>query len=188
MNQHHVAPDLAEILFSEEQLLVRVRELAGEIERDFAGRDLVVVGVLGGAAMVTVDLARAFDRHVEIAWMAVRSYGSGVHSSGSVRLLKDIDVDITGRHVLIVDGVIDTGLTATWVTSNLRSRGAASLAFCTLFRKPKAPRNRELAQYVGFDIPDGMIVGYGLDYDGRYRNLRECAVLAPHVYSAAVEV
>ena len=126
MNAADVADDLAEILHSESEILERVEQLAAEIERDYEGKDLVLVGVLGGAAMLTVDLARALTRHVEIAWMAVRSYGSGTRSSGLVRLLKDLDIDVAGRHVLVVDGVIDTGLTAQWLVSNISSRKAAS--------------------------------------------------------------
>ena len=186
MDHRDVAPDLESVLFSEEEILARVAELAAEIDRDYADRDLVVVGVLGGAAPATVDLVRALNRHVEITWIAVRSYGSGVRSSGSVRILKDIDIDVAGREVLVVDGVIDTGLTAAWVTANLRSRGAASVRVCVMFRKPSAPRVSDSVHYVGFDIGPGMIVGYGLDYAGRYRNLRQCAVLAPHMYRPAL--
>jgi hypoxanthine phosphoribosyltransferase len=175
-----VAPDLESVVLTEETIIARVVELARDIEQDYEGKDLVLVGILGGAASATVDLARALERHVEITWMAVRSYGMGVRTSGSVRLLKDIDIDLTGRHVLIVDGIIDTGLTAQWVVANLSRRGAASVQVCVVFRKPSAPVER--AKYIGFDVPDGMIVGYGLDYAGRYRNLRCCAVLAPHVY------
>ena len=144
----------------------------------------MLVGVLGGAAMITVDLARALRRHVEIAWMAVRSYGSGIRSSGSVRLLKDLDIEVEGRHVLVVDGVIDTGLTAQWLVSNINARKAASAHVLALFRKPKAPPLPDSVRYVGFDIGEGMIVGYGLDHASRYRNLRCCAILAEHVYAA----
>ncbi|GIF75780.1 phosphoribosyltransferase [Asanoa siamensis] len=137
--------------------------------------------MLNGAATVTVDLARALHRHVEITWMGITSYGAGQGGSGAVRLRKDIDVDVSGRDVLIVDGVIDTGLTAAWLMTNLRGRGPASIEFCGLFRKPGA-RGIDI-RYVGFDVPDGVVVGYGLDYQGRYRNLRCCARLAPHVYA-----
>jgi hypoxanthine phosphoribosyltransferase len=182
MDHGDVAIDLETVLLSEERILARVAELAAEIEHDYRGRDLVVVGVLNGAAMATADLARACNRHVEVTWVAVRSYGSGVNSSGSVRILKDIDIDVTDRHLVVVDGVTDTGLTASWVMSTLRARGAASVRFCTMFRKPATRASTEVAHYVGFDVPAGMIVGYGLDYAGRYRNLRSCAVLAPSVY------
>jgi hypoxanthine phosphoribosyltransferase len=180
-----VASDLARVLLTEDEILTRVAELAKKIEQDYAGLDLILVGVLGGAAMITADLARALERHIEIHWVAVSSYRSGVRSSGSIRPRKDLDADVTGRHVLVVDGIIDSGLTAAWLVSSVRSRGPASVAFLTLFRKPTA-RPADHVRYVGFDIPDGMIVGYGLDYAGRYRNLRCCAVLAPHVYGEAV--
>jgi hypoxanthine phosphoribosyltransferase len=186
MNVADVADDLAEVLYSESEILERIDQLAAEIERDYAGKDLVLLGVLGGAAMLTVDLARALTRHIEIAWMAVRSYGSGTKSSGSVRLLKDLDIDVAGRHVLLVDGVIDTGLTAQWLVANIGSRKAASAHVFTLFRKPRAPQMPDAVKYVGFDIGEGMIVGYGLDYATRYRNLRCCAVLAEHVYKTRV--
>jgi hypoxanthine phosphoribosyltransferase len=178
-----VAADLAEVVASEQDIARRVRQLAGEIERDYGGRDLLVVGVLNGAAVVTVDLTRALDRHVEISWMAITSYGSGVGASGAVRLRKDLDVEVAGRDVLIVDGVLDTGLTAAWLMGNLRTRGAASVEFCGMFRKPSAHTLNVEVRYVGFDVPDGVVVGYGLDYGGRYRNLPCCAILAPQVYS-----
>jgi hypoxanthine phosphoribosyltransferase len=181
MRAAQVTSDLESIVLTEEAIIERVGELARQIDADYHSKDLVLVGILGGAATATVDLARALDRHVEVTWMAVRSYGMGVRSSGSVRLLKDIDIDLSDRHVLIVDGIIDTGLTAQWVVTNITHRGAASVQMCALFRKPSAPAD---AKYIGFDVPDGMIVGYGLDYAGRYRNLRCCAILAPHVYQA----
>jgi len=184
MKADHVASDLESIVLTEEAIIRRVGELARQIETDYDGKDLVLVGILGGAATATVDLARAMERHVEITWMAIRSYGMGVRSSGSVRLLKDIDIDLSGRNVVIVDGIIDTGLTAQWVVSNITHRGVASVQMCALFRKPSAPAD---AKYIGFDVPDGMIVGYGLDYAGLYRNLRCCAVLAPHAIRAAVK-
>jgi hypoxanthine phosphoribosyltransferase len=184
MDQRHVAQDLTEILLSEAQILARVAELASEIDADYPpDAELVLLGLLNGAAMAAVDLARALGRHVEMAWMAVRSYGSGVTSSGSIELLKDVDVDLTGKHVVVVDDVLDTGLTASWVLRYLESRQAASVSFCAIFRKPGAPAARERV-YIGFDVSDGFLVGYGLDYAGKYRNLRCCAILAPHVYEA----
>jgi hypoxanthine phosphoribosyltransferase len=129
------------------------------------------------------DLARAFHRHVEMDWMAVSSYGSGTKSSGVVRILKDLDTDISGRHVVIVDEIIDTGLTLSWLTSNLSSRAPASVEICTLLRKPEALRMPIDVRYIGWDIPNEFVVGYGLDYNERYRNLRDIGTLAPHVYS-----
>lgn len=183
MDSAAVENDLVETLFTEKQIQDRLAELAQEIERDYVGKDLVIVGVLRGAVMVMADLARALDRHVEMDWMAVSSYGSGTKSSGVVRILKDLDGDITGRHVLIVDEIIDTGLTLSWLTSNLGSRGPASVEICTLLRKPEALQMPVEAKYVGWDIPNEFVVGYGLDYRERYRNLRDIATLAPHVYS-----
>ena len=190
MKPEHVAGDLAAVLWTEEQIVARLRELAAQIEADYRDEDgtdldLLLVGVLGGAAMMTADLARALNRHVEISWMGLSSYRAGpgtVGTSGMVRLRKDLDVDIAGRNVLVVDGVIDTGLTASWLLSNLRSRGPASVRFCALFRKPTIAELPEEVRYIGFDAPDGILVGYGLDYGGRYRNLRCAALLAPHVY------
>ena len=183
MDQRHVEGDLTRVLVTEEQVRTRLDELAREIERDYAGRDLLLVGVLRGAVMVMADLARSLERHVEMDWMAVSSYGSGTTSSGVVRILKDLDSDITGRHVLVVEDIIDTGLTLSWLVSNLSSRGPASVSICTLLRKPEAQRMVVDVAYVGFDIPDEFVVGYGLDYAERYRNLRCIGTLAPHVYT-----
>jgi len=183
MDAADVPDDLVNVLFTEEQIQRRLRELAAEIEGDYAGKDLLIVGILRGAVMVMADLARSFSRHLEMDWMAVSSYGSGTKSSGVVRILKDLDTDITGRHVLIVDEIIETGLTQSWVTSNLASRTPASVQICTLLRKPDAAQQQLDVKYVGWDIPNDFVVGYGLDYRQRYRNLRDIGTLAPHVYS-----
>jgi hypoxanthine phosphoribosyltransferase len=178
-----IEKDLSKIHFTEEQILAKLQELAGRIERDYEGKDLLVVGVLRGAVMVMADLARAFHGHVEMDWMAISSYGSGTKSSGVVRIQKDLDTDITNRHVLIVEDIIDTGLTLTWLVSNLQSRKPASLEICTAFRKPDAAKMTVPVKYVGLELPDEFVVGYGLDYAEKYRNLRCVASLAPHVYS-----
>ncbi len=183
MERGHVDGDLTRVLVTEEQVRTRLDELARDITRDYEGKDLLLVGVLRGAVMVMADLARSLDRHVEMDWMAVSSYGSGTTSSGVVRILKDLDSDITDRHVLVVEDIIDTGLTLSWLVSNLSSRGPASVAICTLLRKPEAQRMNVDVAYVGFDIPDEFVVGYGLDYAERYRNLRDIGTLAPHVYT-----
>ncbi|TWG90634.1 hypoxanthine phosphoribosyltransferase [Nocardioides sp. J9] len=183
MHASDVADDLVEVLFTEEQIQARVAELAAEIDRDYEGKDLVIVGVLRGAVMIMADLARSLKSHVEMDWMAVSSYGSGTKSSGVVRILKDLDADITNRHVLIVDEIIDTGLTLSWLTSSLRSRGPASVEIATLLRKPEALQMPVTARYVGWDIPNEFVVGYGLDYRERYRNLRDIGTLSPAVYS-----
>ena len=164
MDGADVDGDLVNILFTEDQIQTRLSELAAEIEKDYEGQNLLIVGVLRGAVMVMADLARAFDRHLEMDWTAVSSYGSGTKSSGVVRILKDLDTDISGRHVLIVDEIIDTGLTLSWLTANLASRNAASVEICTLLRKPEAVRVDLDVKYVGWDIPNEFVVGYGLDY------------------------
>jgi hypoxanthine phosphoribosyltransferase len=183
MDASDVESDLVNILFTEDQIQDKLGELAKQIEADYEGKDILMVGILRGAVMVMADLARTFHRHVEMDWMAVSSYGSGTKSSGVVRILKDLDTDIMGRHVVIVDEIIDTGLTLSWLTSNLSSRAPASVEICTLLRKPDALQMPVEVRYVGWDIPNEFVVGYGLDYNERYRNLRDIGTLAPHVYS-----
>jgi len=183
MDAAHVENDLVNVLFTEAQIQERIGELAQEIEAEYAGRELLIVGVLRGAVMVMADMARAFTRHIEMDWMAVSSYGSGTKSSGVVRILKDLDTDISGRDVLIVDEIIDSGLTLSWLTSNLASRNPASVEVATLLRKPEALKVPLDVKFVGWDIPNEFVVGYGLDYNERYRNLRDIGTLAPHVYS-----
>ena len=182
MDAADVPDDLVNVLFTEEQIQGRLRELAAEIQADYKGEDLLIVGILRGAVMVMADLARSFSRHLEMDWMAVSSYGSGTKSSGVVRILKDLDTDISGRHVVIVDEIIDTGLTLSWLTSNLTSRNPASVEICTLLRKPDAVKVEVPVKYVGFDIPNEFVVGYGLDYAERYRDLPYIATLKPEVY------
>jgi hypoxanthine phosphoribosyltransferase len=176
--------DLEKVLLSEQEIQDRLAQMAKQVERDYEGADILLVGVLKGAVMVMADLARALGRHVEMDWMAVSSYGHGTSSSGVVRILKDLDTDISGRHVLVVEDIIDTGLTLSWLIANLRSRQPASVEICTLLRKPDALQMSVDVKYVGFDIPNEFVVGYGLDYADRYRNLRQVATLAPHVYSS----
>jgi hypoxanthine phosphoribosyltransferase len=175
--------DLERVLLSEEQIHTRLDEMAAQIDADYAGRDLILVGVLKGAVMVMADLARRLRRSVETDWMAVSSYGSGTKSSGVVRILKDLDRDITGRNVIIVEDIVDSGLTLSWLVANLGSRGPASVEVCTLLRKPDATKVEVPLRYVGFEIPNEFVVGYGLDYAQRFRNLRVVATLAPHVYA-----
>ena len=175
--------DLKEILVTAEDMDRRLAEMAEQIDRDYAGEELLIVGVLRGAVMVMADLSRKLHTPLEMDWMAVSSYGSGTKTSGVVRILKDLDQDVAGRHVLIVEDIIDTGLTLSYLISNLTSRRPASLEIMTMFRKPAAAQMDVPVKYVGFDIPNEFVVGYGLDYAGRYRNLRDLAVLDPHVYS-----
>jgi hypoxanthine phosphoribosyltransferase len=135
--------------------------------------------------MVMADLTRSIGRSVETDWMAVSSYGSGTKSSGVVRILKDLDRDISGRHVLIVEDIVDSGLTLSWLVANLGSRGPASVEVCTLLRKPEAMKVDLKVRYVGFDIPNEFVVGYGLDYSEQFRNLRVVGTLAAHVYEGS---
>jgi len=183
VDEKDLGDQLEKVLITEEEIQRRLAEMAGEIDADYEGRDLLLVGVLKGAVMVMADLARALRSPVEMDWMAVSSYGSGTKSSGVVRILKDLDKDITGRNVLIVEDIIDSGLTLSWLMSNLGSRGPASVEVCTLLRKPEAAQVDVPVRYVGFDIPNEFVIGYGLDYAERYRNLPFVGTLAPHVYS-----
>jgi hypoxanthine phosphoribosyltransferase len=183
MDSREIEPDLTEVLVTEQQIRDKLAELSRRIEADYAGRDLLLVGVLKGAVMVMADLARELKSHVTMDWMAVSSYGAGTQSSGVVKILKDLDSDLSGRDVLIVEDIIDSGLTLSWLLGNLRSRGAASIEICALLRKPDAAKVEVDVKYLGFDIPNQFVVGYGLDFAERYRNLRDVAILAPHVYS-----
>ena len=183
MDTTDIEGDLSEVLYTQEQIQARIAELCRRIEVDYEGRELLIVGVLKGAVMVMADLARELKRDVEMDWMATSSYGTSTESSGVVRIVKDLDTDIAGRHVLIVEDIVDSGLTLSWLKQNLESRNPASLEICALLRKPEAAKVDIDARYVGFDIPNAFVVGYGLDYAERYRNLRSIGVLAPHVYS-----
>ena len=178
-----VHDDLTEILITEEQIRSRIAELSRQVEADYAGKDVLLVGVLKGAVMVMADLSRELRIPVTMDWMAVSSYGSGTQSSGVVRILKDLDTDLSGKIVLIVEDIIDSGLTLSWLLANLRSRGPESIEIFTLLRKPEAARVEIDVKYVGFEIPNQFVVGYGLDYAERYRNLRGVGILAPDVYS-----
>jgi hypoxanthine phosphoribosyltransferase len=182
VDANDMGADLEQVLITPDRLQQRIAELAERIDQDYAGRELLLVGVLKGAVMVMADLARAMRLPVEMDWMAVSSYGSGTKSSGVVRILKDLDCDITNRHVLVVEDIIDSGLTLSWLVRNLRSRGPASLEVCALLRKPRAARVNVDVAYMGFDIPDAFVIGYGLDYAERYRNLPFIGTLAPRVY------
>lgn len=175
--------DLARVLYTEEQILDRLDTLAAQIWADYRCFDFLLVGVLKGAVLVMADLIRALPGTAPMDWMAVSSYGSGTKSSGVVRILKDLDTDITGKHVLIVEDIVDSGLTLSWIKANLESRGAASVEIVTLLRKPDAAKVAVDVKYVGFDIANEFVVGYGLDYAQRYRNLRCVGTLAAHVYT-----
>lgn len=183
MDAEHVGTDIEQVLIDEDRLRARLAELAAEVDADYAGRDVLLVGVLKGAVMVMADLARAMNIHLQMDWMAVSSYGTSTKSSGVVRILKDLDTDVAGRHVLVVEDIIDSGLTLSWLIRNLTARGAASVEVFTMLRKREAVKVDLEPRYVGFDIPGQFVVGYGLDYAERFRNLRVVATLAKHVYS-----
>ena len=182
MDAQDVQNDLSHVLMSREDVQDTITDLARQIDRDYADKDLLIVAVLKGAVMVVADLTRALHSHVELDFMAVSSYGSGTKSSGVVRILKDLGTDISGRDVLIVEDIIDSGLTLKWLLSNLRSRGPRSVEVCTLLRKPDAARVDIDVRYVGFDIPPEFVIGYGLDYAEAYRNLPYVGVLKRSVY------
>jgi hypoxanthine phosphoribosyltransferase len=180
--------DIKSVLLTAEQIQARVAELGGEIGNHYrgvvgeTGQDLLLITVLKGAVMFVTDLARAIPVPTQFEFMAVSSYGSSTSSSGVVRILKDLDRDIQGRDVLIVEDVVDSGLTLSWLLRNLTSRHPRSLRVCTLLRKPDARGANVDIAYVGFDIPNDFVVGYGLDYDERYRDLSYIGTLDPRVY------
>ncbi|MDT4935175.1 MAG: hypoxanthine phosphoribosyltransferase [Pseudonocardiales bacterium] len=174
--------DIEAVLVSADEIKDKIAELAKEVDADYAGREPLLVGVLKGAAMFMSDLARALERPSTMEFMAVSSYGSSTTSSGVVRILKDLDRDIAGQHVLIVEDIIDSGLTLSWLLKNLASRQPASIEVVTLLRKPDAVKVHVPVKYVGFDIPNEFVVGYGLDYAERYRDLPYIGRLKPSVY------
>jgi hypoxanthine phosphoribosyltransferase len=174
--------ELEGVLITADELHTRLAQMAHQVDADYADKDLLIVGVLKGAVMVVADFVRALSIPVEMDWMAVSSYGSSTKSSGVVRILKDLDADLGGRHVLIVEDILDSGLTLSWLLRNLRSRGAASVEVLTLLRKPDAMRTEVDVRYLGFDIPNDFVVGYGLDYAEKYRNLDCVAKLSASVY------
>lgn len=175
--------EIDRVVVTEIDLQARIKELAIRIDKDYEGKDLILIGVLKGAVMAMADISRALQRHVEMDWMAVSSYGSGTKSSGVVRILKDLDRDITGRNVLIVEDIIDSGLTLSWLKANLESRGANNVEILSILRKPDAAKVAVEVKYVGFEIPPDFVVGYGLDFDEKYRNLPFIGVLAKHMYT-----
>ena len=183
MDASDISQDLEHVLFTSDQIADRIAEVAARIDADYDGKEILLVGVLNGAVMVMADLQRAMKRHVQMDWMAVSSYGAGTQSSGVVRILKDLSQDLEGRHVIVVEDIIDTGLTLSYLMNYLASRGPASLEIMTMFRKPDAAQIDVDVKYVGFDIPNEFVVGYGLDYAEKYRNLRDVATLKPEVYS-----
>ena len=182
MDALDVQNDIKHVLFSKEEIDAKIKELAAQIDKDYEGRDVLLVGVLKGAIMVVADLSRALKAHYTMDWMAVSSYGSGTKSSGVVRILKDLDRDIEGRDVIILEDIIDSGLTLSWLVKNLRNRNPRSLEVITLLRKPDALRAKLDIADIGFDIPNEFVIGYGLDYAERYRDLPYVGTLHPRVY------
>ena len=177
-------PEIESVLMSEQAIAERVKELAAQVDADYAGREILLVGVLKGAVMFMADLARALETPVSMEFMAVSSYGSSTSSSGVVRILKDLDREIADKHVLVVEDIIDSGLTLSWLLRNMRSRGPASVEVVALMRKPDAAKIDVPVKYVGFDIANEFVVGYGLDYAERYRDLPFVGLLKPEVYSS----
>jgi hypoxanthine phosphoribosyltransferase len=178
-----VPDEIEKVLISSQEIQDKVAEMAAEIDADYAGREVLLVGVLKGAVMIMADLARALTVPVSMEFMAVSSYGSSTSSSGVVRILKDLDREVADRHVLVVEDVIDSGLTLSWLLRNMKSRGPASVEVCALLRKPEAAKVELPVRYVGFDIPSEFVVGYGLDYAERYRELPFVGLLKPEVYA-----
>lgn len=178
-------PDVKEVLISSSEIQDKVRELGEIITRDYSGERLLLVGVLRGAVIVLGDLMRNIDLPCEIDFMDISSYGTGTSSSGVVRILKDLEEDITGRHVLVVEDIIDTGLTLSYLLRSLQARKPASLEVCALLTKPSRRRVELNVRYLGFEVPDEFVVGYGLDYAGAYRNLPDICVLKPEVFAKA---
>ena len=175
--------DVERVLLSADELAKRIDELGAEITADYADKEILMIGVLRGAVVFMADLARAIKVPVAIDFMAVSSYGAGTSSSGVVRILKDLDEHIEGKHVLVVEDIIDSGLTLNYLLENLKSRKPASLKLCTLLNKPERRKVNVNIDYNGFNVPDYFVVGYGLDYAEKYRNLPFIGILKPEVYS-----
>ena len=175
--------DVERILLSEEQIKARVAEIGRQITMDYEGKKPLLVSVLKGSVIFMADLMRAIDVDCEIDFMSVSSYGRSKSSSGVVRILKDLDHDITGKHIIVVEDILDSGLTLSYILDMLKSRGAASLRLCTLLDKPERRRVSVAVDYSGFTVPDDFVVGYGLDYGETYRNLPYIGILKPEVYT-----
>lgn len=183
MTKHILAQDVAEILLTEEQIAVKIAELGERISKDYAGKDLLAIGILKGAILFMSDLIRKITIPVKTDFVAVSSYGASTRSSGIVRILKDLDESVEGKHLLIVEDIVDTGLTLKYLVENLSSRRPASIKVCTLMDKPARREVQIVPDYTGFQIPDKFVVGFGLDYAERYRNLPFIGVLKPEIYT-----
>ncbi len=174
--------DILTVLITEEEIKSRVFELGKQISEDFGGEDIVVIGLLKGCFMFIADLMRAIDSHVAVDFMAVSSYGSGTVSSGEIKVKKDYSIDIEGKNVLVIDDILDTGRTLAFVKDYLSVKSPKSIKICTLLDKPDRRTSKVNVDYVGFSVPDQFVVGYGLDYDEKYRNLPFIGVLKPEIY------
>ena len=182
MDTNSVEADIERVLLTPEDIQDGIARMARGIEKDLQGETPLLVGVLKGAVMVMADLAREIRIPVEMEWMAVSSYGRSTKSSGVVKIVKDLDASLEGRHVVVVEDIVDSGLTLAWLLENFASRQAASIRVAALLRKPEAMNVDVHIDYLGFDIPNDFVVGYGLDYAERYRNLTSVAVLKPSTY------
>ncbi len=176
--------DIKTVLFTAEDLEQRIQQLGRQISQDYAGKEIIMIGVLRGAVIFMADLARAIKVPVTLDFMAVSSYGSGTESSGVVRILKDLNEDVADKHLLIVEDIIDSGLTLKYLWNNLKSRRPASIRICTLLNKPERRKADVKVDYNGFDIPDEFVVGYGLDFAEKYRNLPYIGILKPEAYTS----
>ena len=177
-------PDVKEVLITSQEIDDKVREIGARITEDYKGEKPLLIGILRGAVVIMSDLMRNIDLQCELDFMDISSYGTGTSSSGVVRILKDLEEDITDRHILIVEDIIDTGLTLSYLLRSLQARKPASLEICALLSKPSRRRADLDVRYLGFEVPDEFVVGYGLDYAGAYRNLPDICVLKPEVFAA----
>jgi hypoxanthine phosphoribosyltransferase len=177
-------PDVKEVLITSQEIDEKVREIGARITEDYRGEKPLLIGILRGAVVIMSDLMRHIDLQCEVDFMDISSYGTGTSSSGVVRILKDLEEDITDRHVLIVEDIIDTGLTLSYLMRSLQARKPASLEICALLSKPSRRRADLDVRYLGFEVPDEFVVGYGLDYAGAYRNLPDICVLKPEIFAA----
>ena len=175
--------DLDRVLLTREEIAAKVRELGQQITRDYAGKEPVLVCILKGAVVFFTDLIREIDLPMQIDFMAISSYGSSTKSTGVVKLVKDLDRDVSGRDVLVVEDIVDSGMTLSYIKSELQHRGASSVRIATLLDKPARRRVDLKVEYSCFEIPDAFVVGYGLDYDEKYRNLPDVGILAPRIYT-----
>lgn len=179
--------DVREVLITSAEIHDKVRELGRRITEDYAGEDLLLIGILNGSIVVLSDLMRHIELPCEIEFMDVSSYGDETTSSGNVRILKDLDRDVAGRHVLIVEDIVDTGLTLSHLQNFFLDRGVTTLEICTLLSKPSRRKMELDIKYLGFEVPDEFVVGYGIDYAGSYRNLPDICVLKPEVFEESSE-